>query len=179
MRVVATTNRDLRSRIEEGSFREDLFFRINVIHVEMPPLRARGGDVLLLAQHFVDGQAARAGKRVTGISPPAAAKLVAYSWPGNVRELQNCMERAIALTRYEEITVDDLPETVRAYSRSHVLIASDDPSELVPLDEVERRYTLRVMEAVGGNKTLAARVLGITRKTLYRKLEQYAESQRS
>ena len=178
VRVIVTTNRDLRSLIEEGRFREDLFFRINVIHVEMPPLRARGGDVLLLAQHFIDAQAARAGKRVTGISPPAAAKLLAYSWPGNVRELQNCIERAIALTRYEEITVDDLPETVRAYTRSHVLIASDDPSELVPLDEVERRYTLRVMEAVGGNKTLAARVLGITRKTLYRKLEQYAESRR-
>jgi len=173
VRVVATTNRDLRSLIEEGRFREDLYFRIDVIHVEMPPLRARGGDVLLLAQQFLDVQAARAGKRVTGISPAAAEKLLAYSWPGNVRELQNCIERAIALTRYEQIAVDDLPETVRAYKRSHVLIASDDPSELVPLEEAERRYILRVMEAVGSNKTLAARALGITRKTLYRKLEQY------
>ncbi len=173
VRVIATTNRDLRSLVDEGRFREDLFFRVNVIHVEMPPLRARGGDVLLLAQRFLETQTARAGKRVTGISPAAAAKLIAYNWPGNVRELQNCIERAIALTRYEEITVDDLPETVRAYTPSHVLVASDDPSELVPLAEVERRYTLRVMEAVGGNKTLAARVLGITRKTLYRKLEEY------
>jgi two-component system response regulator HydG len=173
VRLIATTNRDLRALIDEERFREDLYFRINVIHVELPPLRARGGDVLLLAQHFLDVQAARAGKLVTGIAPPAAEKLLAYSWPGNVRELQNAIERAIALTRYEQITVEDLPETIRAYKRSHVLIASDDPSELVPLEEVERRYTLRVLEAVGGNKTLAARVLGITRKTLYRKLEQY------
>ena len=173
VRVVATTNRDLRSLIEEGRFREDLYFRINVIHVEMPPLRARGGDALLLAQHFVDLQAARAGKRVTGISSAAAEKLQAYRWPGNVRELQNCIERAIALTRFEELAVDDLPETTRAYKSSHVLVASDDPSELVPLEEVERRYILRVMEAVGGNKTLGSQVLGITRKTLYRKLEQY------
>jgi transcriptional regulator with PAS, ATPase and Fis domain len=176
VRVVATTNRDLRSLIEEGRFREDLYFRIDVIHVEMPPLRARGGDVLLLAQQFLDVQAARAGKQVTGFSPTAAEKLLAYSWPGNVRELQNCVERAIALTRSPQIAVDDLPETVRAYKRSHVLIASDDPSELVPLEEAERRYILRVMDAVGRNKTLAARLLGITRKTLYRKLEQYGST---
>ncbi len=173
VRVIATTNRDLRSRIEEGLFREDLYFRINVIHIQMPPLRARGGDVLLLAQHFVDLHAARARRPVTGIAPAAAEKLMAYTWPGNVRELQNCVERAVALARGEKITVDDLPETVRAFNRSHVLVASDDPSELVSLAEVERRYILRVVEAVGGNKTLAAQILGVTRKTLYRKLQEY------
>jgi two-component system response regulator HydG len=173
VRIVATTNRDLRTMVEEKHFREDLYFRINVIHVELPPLRARAGDVLLLAQHFIDVQATRAGKRVTGLSPTAAEKLLAYAWPGNVRELQNCIERAVALTRYEEIAVEDLPEQVRAYRRSHVLVASEDPSELVSLAEVERRYVLRVMEAAGGNKTVAAEILGITRKTLYRKLEEY------
>ncbi len=173
VRVIATTNRDLRSRIDDGLFREDLYFRINVIHIQLPPLRARGGDVLLLAQHFVDLHAARAGRSVTGIAPAAAEKLIAYAWPGNVRELQNCIERAVALARGERITVDDLPETVRAYKRSHVLVASDDPSELVSLAEVERRYILRVVEAVGGNKTLAAQTLGVTRKTLYRKLQEY------
>jgi two-component system response regulator HydG len=173
VRVVATTNRDLETAVEEQRFREDLFFRLNVIHVEMPPLRARGGDVLLLAQHFLVHFAAKAGKQVTGLSPEAAERLVAYAWPGNVRELQNCLERAVALTRYEQLTVDDLPEKIRAYRRSHVLIAADDPSELVPLEEAERRYILRVMEAVGGNKTLAARRLGIGRKTLYRKLAQW------
>jgi len=173
VRVVATTNRDLRTLVDEGSFREDLYFRINVIHVELPPLRARGGDVLLLAQHFLGDHAARAGKHIGGLSPAAAEKMLAYSWPGNVRELQNCMERAVALARYDQITVEDLPEQIRAYRRSHVLVAGDDPSELVSLAEVERRYILRVVEAAGGNKTMAADILGITRKTLYRKLQEY------
>ena len=170
VRLVATTNRDLESAVEEGHFREDLYFRINVIRVETPPLRARGNDVLLLAQHFLVHFAAKAEKSVTGLSPQAAERLLAYAWPGNVRELQNAMERAVALTQYEQITVDDLPEKIRAYRPSHVLLAADDPSELVPLEEMERRYILRVMEAVGGNRTLAAKVLRIGRKTLYRKL---------
>jgi two-component system response regulator HydG len=173
VRLVATTNRDLESAVEEGRFREDLYFRVNVIHVQMPPLRARGGDVLLLAQHFVDHFAAQAAKPVTGLSPAAAERLMAYAWPGNIRELQNSIEQAIALTRFEQIAVDDLPERIRGYRRSHVVVASDDPSELVPLEEVERRYILKVMEATGGNKTMAAQALGLTRKTLYRKLARY------
>jgi len=129
--------------------------------------------VLLLAQHFLVQFATHADKHVTGLSPAAAKSLIEYRWPGNVRELRNCMERAVALTQFEQITVDDLPEKIRAYRPSHVVVASDDPSELVPLEEVERRYILRVVESVGDNKTLAAQVLGIGRKTLYRKLEQY------
>jgi two-component system response regulator HydG len=173
VRVVATTNRDLRALVEADRFREDLFFRINVIHIELPPLRDRGGDVLLLAQHFLDLHAAGAGKRVTSLAPAAAEKLLEYAWPGNVRELQNCIERAVALARYEAIAVDDLPEQVRAYRPAHALVAGDEPSELVSLAEVERRYILRVVEAASGNKTMAADVLGITRKTLYRKLQEY------
>ena len=174
VRLIATTNRDLETAIEEGRFREDLYFRVNVINVKIPSLRARGGDVLLLAQHFLQAIAADAGKPVTGISPAAAERLARYTWPGNVRELQNCIERAVALARYNEIVVDDLPENVRSYERSHVLVAGDDPSELAPLEQVEQRYIARVMEAVGGNKTLAAQILGVGRKTLYRKLERYA-----
>ena len=172
VRVVAATNRDLEEAIEERRFREDLFFRINVVQIPLPPLRARGGDVLLLAQQFVTRYAARARKDVKGISPAAAVRMLAYAWPGNVRELQNCIERAVALTRYDHVAVDDLPEKIRDYRRSHVLVASDDPSELVPMEEVERRYISRVMEAVQGNKTAAARVLGYDRKRLYRKLEK-------
>jgi two-component system response regulator HydG len=178
-RVVAATNRDLEAAVEEGAFRADLLFRINVIHVHLPPLRARGGDVLLLAQHFVDRCAARAARPVTGISPAVAGKLLAYEWPGNVRELQNCIERAVALARYETLAVDDLPERIRNYAASDVLIASRDPSELVPLEEVERRYILRVLEAVGGHKTQAALILGLDRKTLYRKLERYGGTARA
>jgi len=116
---------------------------------------ARGGDALLLAQHFLVRYAARASKSVVGLSPHAAERLLAYAWPGNVRELQNCLERAVALTRYDHIAVDDLPERIRDYRQSHVLIVSDDPSDLAPMEEVERRYIRRVMEAVQGNKTAA------------------------
>jgi DNA-binding NtrC family response regulator len=177
VRLIVATNRDLESAVEEERFREDLFFRVNVIQVEMPALRVRGGDILLLAQHFVERYAAQAEKRVVGLAPDCAERLLAYVWPGNVRELENCIERAIALTRGETIGVEDLPEKIRGFRRSHVLVSSDDPSELPPLEEVERRYVLRVMEAVGGNKTLAARVLGMGRKTLYRKLEQYGSGE--
>ena len=173
VRVIAATNRDLESAIEERRFREDLYFRLNVIQIALPPLRSRAGDVLPLAHHLLETLARRADKRVTGIAPAAAAKLVAYTWPGNVRELQNCIERALTLARFEQIVVDDLPERVRDYRTSHVLVAADDPSELVPLEEVERRYVLRVLEAVRGNKAAAARVLGVERKTLYRKLERW------
>jgi two-component system response regulator HydG len=175
-RIVAATNRDLEFAIEERRFREDLFFRLNVIHLELPPLRARGGDVLALAQHFVSKTAEREKKNILGVSPAAAQKLVAYAWPGNVRELQNCIEHAVALARYDQITPEDLPEKIRAYKSAHVLVAGDDASELVPMEEVERRYILRVLEAVAGNKTAAARVLGIERKTLYRKLERYGSA---
>jgi two-component system, NtrC family, response regulator AtoC len=173
VRVIAATNRDLESAIEERRFREDLFFRLNVIHLELPPLRAREGDILTLTQHWIAKTAAREKRSILGVSPAAAEKLVAYSWPGNVRELQNCIEHAVALARYEQITPEDLPDKIKNYRSSHVLAASDDPSELVPMEEVERRYILRVLQAVAGNKTAAARVLGIERKTLYRKLERY------
>ncbi|MDP3212839.1 MAG: sigma-54 dependent transcriptional regulator [Deltaproteobacteria bacterium] len=173
-RVIAATHRDLETAIEEKRFRDDLYYRLNVIKVELPPLRARGGDVLLLAQHFLEHFARRAAKPVVGLSAPAAERLLAYAWPGNVRELQNCVERAVALTRYEHIAVEDLPEQVRTYRSAFVVVAADDPSELVPLDEVERRYILRVMEAVAGNKSAASQILGIERATLYRKLDRYA-----
>jgi DNA-binding NtrC family response regulator len=141
----------------------------------VPPLRTRGNDVLLLAQSFVERFAARTGKRVTGLPTAVAERLLSYSWPGNVRELENAIERAVAVTRFAEITVDDLPERIRDYRVSHVLVAAEDPSELVPMEEVERRYIARVMQAVGGNKTLAAKVLGFDRKTLYNKLERGEE----
>jgi DNA-binding NtrC family response regulator len=173
VRIVAATNRDLEAAVEEQRFREDLYFRINVIHVDLPPLRSRGTDVLTLAQHFLGRYALRAGKDVRGISPTAAQRLCDYEWPGNVRELRNCMERAVALTRYTDVAVEDLPERVVKYRRSHVVVASDDPSELVPMEEVERRYILRVVETVSGNKTMASKILGLDRKTLYRKLERY------
>jgi len=173
VRLVAATNQDLESMVAEKRFREDLFHRVNVVHVDLPPLRSRGNDVLALAQTFVARFAERHGKPVRGLSPEAAGKLLAYAWPGNVRELQNAIERAVALARFETVQVDDLPPRVQSYEPSHVLVASTDPTELVTLEEVERRYIERVMEAVAWNKTEATRVLGIDRSTLYRKLERY------
>jgi transcriptional regulator with PAS, ATPase and Fis domain len=171
--LVAATNRDLEAAVADGRFRDDLFYRLDVVHVHLPPLRSRAGDLLSLAQGFISRAAARMGKRVTGMSSSVAEKLVAYSWPGNVRELLNCIERAVALARFEQLAVDDLPERVRSYRVAHVLVASDDPAELVPLEEVERRYILRVLDAAGGNKSIAARILGLDRKTLYRRIEGY------
>jgi DNA-binding NtrC family response regulator len=172
VRVITATNRDLESAIEERRFREDLYFRVNVVRMALPPLRARTGDILVLAEHFLARLAERAEKEIRGFSTEAAAKLLGYSWPGNVRELQNCVEHAVALTRFTEIAVEDLPERVRAPRSAHRLVVSDDPSELVSLEEIERRYVARVIEATAGNKTAAARILGIERKRLYRMLER-------
>jgi two-component system, NtrC family, response regulator AtoC len=172
-RLVCATNRDLEAEIESGRFRSDLYYRINVIRIDLPPLRARGDDVLLLAQRLVAQIAVSTGKSVAGIAAPAAEKLLTYAWPGNVRELRNCIERAVALTRFEEITVADLPESIQDYRRSRLVLDLDDPGKLPPLEEMERRYILRVLEAVHGHRTRAAEVLGLDRKTLYRKLERY------
>ena len=175
-RLICATNRDLESEIESGRFRSDLYYRINVIRIDLPPLRARGDDVLLLARRLVAQNAAAIGKNVTGIAAPAAEKLLGYAWPGNVRELRNSIERAVALTRFEEITVADLPEPIQDYRRSRMVVELDDPGALPPLEEVARRYILRVLEAVHGHRTRAAEILGLDRKTLYRKLEKYGIS---
>ena len=173
VRLVAATNRDLEAAVDSGQFRADLLYRVNVIQVHMPPLRKRGNDVLLLAQHHIEIIAHSTGRAVRGLSGAAADKLMAYSWPGNVRELQNCVERAVALARFEEIVPEDLPEAIRDYRTSPVLVTAGDGAELLPMHEVERRYILKVLTSVSGNKTEAARILGFDRKTLYRKLDRY------
>jgi DNA-binding NtrC family response regulator len=170
-RLVTATNRDLEQEVEEKKFREDLFYRINVVHIAVPPLRARQGDVLTLAQYFLRKIADRTNKNVEGLMPEAAQRLLDYDWPGNVRELENCMERAVALTRTSEVSADSLPEKVRNHKSSRLVIDAADPSELITLSEMEKRYVRRVLSACGGNKTQAARVLGIDRRSLYRRLE--------
>jgi two-component system response regulator HydG len=176
VRIIAATHRDLEARIEAGAFREDLYFRLNVVSVHLPPLRERSADVLPLALRFLSEFSGRAGKPVLRLSPTAAEKLLAYDWPGNVRELSNCIERAVALTRYDEIGVDDLPERVATHRSTRVVLAAEDPSDFISLEELEKRYILKVLEAFGGNKTQAARTLGIERKTLYRKLEAWGRA---
>ena len=124
-RIITATNRDLETAVEEGQFREDLFFRVNVIQLEVPPLRTRGTDMLLLAQHFLDYFAKRSQKGVTGFSEKVAERLISYHWPGNVRELRNVMERAVALTRYDQLVPEDLPDSILEHKATQVVLAGD------------------------------------------------------
>ena len=174
-RLVAATSCDLEAEVAEHRFREDLYYRINVIRVEVPPLRARGTDILRIAEHFIAEYAGKTKKQVRGITRPAAERLLAYGWPGNVRELQNCMERAVALTAFEQIVIEDLPNKVRNI-RSHEVVSAvvESSANLPPLAEMERRYILQVLHAMHGSKSHAADVLGVDRRTLYRKLKLYA-----
>ncbi|MEO7732786.1 MAG: sigma-54 dependent transcriptional regulator [Kofleriaceae bacterium] len=174
-RLITATNRNLETMVEGHTFREDLYFRINVLSVELPALRTRGGDVLVLASHFLDRIAARARKRIAGFSAEAAHKLMAYAWPGNVRELENCIERAVALASFDQIAVSDLPEKIRAFRATQIVLSSEDPSTFVTLEELERRYVARVLEGMNNNKAATARILGIERKTLYRMLERWGD----
>ena len=172
-RVIAATNRDLKSLVSEGSFRTDLYYRINVIELEVPRLQARGNDVLLLAQHFVRILSEEARKNVAGLSESVAERLLTYDWPGNVRELRNAMERAVALARTEQISVEELPDSIRRHRPRRLILDQGEDDELLSLEEVEKRYILHALRVLGGNKTLTARTLGCDRKTLYRKLSAY------
>jgi DNA-binding NtrC family response regulator len=175
-RILAASHRDLSQAVRDGAFRDDLYYRLNVIQLELPPLRARGNDVLLLAQTFVTELAERFGKSITGLAAPAAARLLAYHWPGNVRELRNVIERAVALTRHDRLTVEDLPDHLRHPGGPAPLPATAaDGQALLPLAEMQRRYIRQVLEQVDGNRTLAARILDIDRKTLYRHLKEAGE----
>ncbi len=171
-RLIAATNRNLESAVEERTFREDLYYRIHVVHIEVPPLRARTSDILELAQHFLRIASERQKKPVSGLSPAVAERFLTYTWPGNVRELLNCVERAVALARFDEIKVEDLPQRIQGYKQTPLVVAAD-ADELVTIEELERRYVGRVLDAVGGNKSSAARVLGIDRTTLYRMLDRF------
>jgi len=172
VRLVCATNRDLDAMVAEGAFREDLYYRINVVQLALPPLSARAGDVLLLAQHFVDHFARMFAREVRGISPDAAERMLRYNWPGNVRELRNAIERGVAMCQGRDLSVEDLPERMRMYRPGPARAGSEPESEL-SLDEIERRHILRVLAAHNGNKLAASHSLGIDRKTLYRKLLRY------
>jgi DNA-binding NtrC family response regulator len=173
VRLVCATHRDLEDAAANAQFRSDLYFRINVIQMPLPRLRSRGNDILLLAQYFIDRLAPQAGKVVTGLSPRAAERLLSYSWPGNVRELKNAMERAVALTEQERIEVIDLPARIKADTDTLLPLMGQEPEELLSLLEVERRHIGRVLQAMAGNRTAAARILGIDRTTLYKKVKTF------
>jgi DNA-binding NtrC family response regulator len=165
VRVISATNKDLRKAIEKQEFREDLYYRLNVVNIELPPLRERKEDVPLLAEHFLNKFAADNRKEVTGFSPDAMEFLLDYDWPGNVRELENAIERAVILAKDSLIIVADLPQE----NLSLVRLSSTGKN----LKEVEKNHVLNVLRKTGGNYSEAARILGISRMTLYNKAKEY------
>jgi len=171
-RVVAATNKDLTKAVAAGEFREDLFYRLNVVHFEIPPLRERREDVPLLAAYFLERTAAKAGKKVRGFSPEAQRLLVQWDYPGNVRELENAIERAVTLAEGDVIQADDLPPV---FSQARLLPegrASAEDRDAWTLEQVERDHIARVLARHRGNLAHAARQLGISRTTLWRKLRR-------
>ena len=169
-RVIAATNRDLMKEIRAARFREDLYYRLRVVEIEIPPLRERREDILPLARAFVADAAGRTGRKVSGFTPAAAHQLLRYGWPGNVRELENAIERAVVLTRRSRIDIEDLPGEVGLAVPDAVVA-----TEVRPLVDVERDYIRSVLRAVGGNRSQAARKLGIGEATLYRKIRQFRD----
>lgn len=173
-RVLAATNRDLEEEIKRGAFRADLFYRLNVIALHLPPLRQRADDIPLLAESFLARAAQQRGGEARALTPDALDAMVAYSWPGNVRELENAMERAVILSTGSTIGVDALPERVTA-RRAEPLVSERAP--ITPtLEAIERAYIQWVLQNEGGNKSRAAEMLGIDPSTLYRKLARYGEA---
>jgi DNA-binding NtrC family response regulator len=168
VRVIAATNRDLQAEIHAARFRQDLYYRLRVVEIRVPPLRERRDDILPLARTFLAEAAARVGSKITGLTPRGAQQLVRHSWPGNVRELENAIERAVVLAKGERIDVEDLPDEISLATP----VAGPDPG-VKPLAEVERDYILAVLRAEDDNRARAAARLGIGVATLYRKLKQY------
>ncbi len=178
VRVIAATNKDLMEQINDGAFREDLYYRLNVVELEVPPLSHRKEDIPLLAQHFLETFVAKNRKEIKGFTPKAMDNLIRYDWPGNVRELMNAVERGVVLARTDYLDVTDFSfmqnsmlQTDRDSADSAALSVNGD----VPLEEIEKAAILSTLQAAGGNKSEAARRLGITRKTLHKKLKAYGE----
>jgi transcriptional regulator with PAS, ATPase and Fis domain len=172
VRFIAASNRDMKTWVAEGRFRQDLYFRLNVVNLHIPPLSQRREDIPLLAQHFLDRAAPVMGKPVHTISEDALALLKAYDFPGNVRELENIIERGVALCQGDTLEAAHLPDdlrdlTIRAFRRRD--------GRVIPLEDQERDYILWVLEEAHGNQTLAAQMLGIDRVSLWRKLKKYGE----
>ncbi len=168
IRIIAATNRDLKQAIAQGTFREDLYYRLNVVRIQLPRLADRRSDIPLLARHFVKKFNRAFDKDIKGIAPGAMKQLIRYNFPGNVRELENMIQRAVALCDDQEITLKDLPESVRE-------LAWGDMAEdsLIPLEEVEKQHIMRVLEKTGYNKKLASSILKLPRTTLWRRMKQF------
>lgn len=178
VRILAATNRDLEAEVSSGRFREDLFYRLNVVTLRIPPLRERQEDIPLLAQHFLEKYAKQNRKRIKGFTPLAIDMLLKYNWPGNVRELENAVERAVILLPGDFVSEKELPLNItESYPQTEGATTQpiNKPQQTESLEEIEKRAILATLEATDGNKTAAAKRLGITRKTLHKKLVKYGE----
>jgi DNA-binding NtrC family response regulator len=175
VRVILATNRDLWAEVQDGRFRQDLYYRINVVNIELPPLRDRIGDIPLLAEHFLAKFLAGSPKRILGFSPQAASAMQRYAWPGNIRELENCVERAVVLCRHAYIDVGDLPPAVLGGADHHGEKGAPDHRRTLKgaLAEPEKQVILAALRAGKGNRQATARQLGINRSTLYKKMKRY------
>jgi transcriptional regulator with PAS, ATPase and Fis domain len=181
IRVIAATNRDLRKYVEEGKFREDLYYRLNVIEIKLPSLKERASDIPILCDHFIREFSERNQRKITGISQSAVSALQAYDWPGNVRELRNTIEKMVVLARGEILEADDVPENIRnALLLKGIALSAMGgmpQTQLVEdesLRDMEKRKILDALNAAGGNKSKAAEALGISRRTLHRKLNEWS-----
>lgn len=170
VRLIAATNRNVEEAVHNGTFRTDLFYRLNVVPIHLPPLRERAEDIPLLVEHFIQEFSRIYGVEPKRVTPEAMQRICEYVWPGNIRELQNAIERAFALSSEPEITLKDLPPAVL---RTEDRAGSEDPDVCLPLAEAERRSIAAALKRSGGNKNEAARLLGIDRQRLYRKIEKY------
>ncbi len=168
IRIIAATNRDLKHEVAQGNFREDLFYRLNVVTIHLPGLSERREDIPLLVSHFIEKYSLAFRKKVAGIQPQALQILTGYTFPGNIRELENIIERAVALTDCDQIRPQDLPQDLQ-----HLEFDTIEGEGLLPLDELEKRYIAKVLETTGYNKGLTAQILNIPRTTLWRKLKEY------
>src|SRR5256885_1981916 len=175
VRILAATNRDLETAVTQGTFRRDLFFRLNVLTLRIPPLRERRQDIPLLVAHVLDRVGRDTGTEKT-ISDEALKALLNYDWPGNVRELENCIERACALSSANEVQVRDLPTSLQSAPAELLAKSSSSNGGILPMAELERITILNALAQVNGDKMMAARLLGIGKTTLYRKLKEYAEA---
>ena len=174
VRVIAATNKDLIQEIETERFREDLYYRLNVVTLNVPPLKERKEDIPLLAQHYLNMFAEKNRKQIKGLTPQAMDQLLNYDWPGNVRELMNAVERAVVLSRFEYLDEQDLPLVIKdALPDEEKSPSRDAVTADLPLEDVEKATILKTLESTDGNKSEAARRLGITRKTLHKKLKKY------
>jgi Nif-specific regulatory protein len=175
VRVVAATNRDLRQMVQENKFRQDLYYRLHVVELIIPPLRKRGRDCLLIAEHFLQQFNHQMGRKITGFTEEATQKLLSYQWPGNVRELRNVIERAVVLNTKSVIELSDLTLAPVLGGSSDQVAMSGLSSPEISLAELEKRHIDRVLQYTDGNKSRAASILGIERSTLDRKLKRYQQ----